>query len=225
MPSPLQLAKTAFLNREADVRSRKFPVGSRITSIQRQKEKLKRADSRIGKKLIRFENAAIVLDDLPEEEGDRLHAIVCGDFVYLDLVTGLIQRRGEPLELILATLSLSLKNLETLERLLTRFPALPIRLVLSHYFQSTSKEIFIALETMLSSKFPDRFRVTVGRSHAKLALIDYGPAAGCFVIEGSANLRSSNNIEQISIFRDRELYEMHAGWIEELHAASLKKSD
>lgn len=225
VPSPLQLAKSAFLNPEAAVRARKFPVASRKTSIQRQKEKLKRADGRIGKKLIRPKNAAIVLDSLPEAEGDRLHAIVCGDFVYMDLVTGIIDRQGEPLALTLTTLSLSMKNLEAMDRLLKRFPALPIRLVLSHYFQSTSKELFVALETMLSKKFPDRFRLTIARSHAKLALIDYGPAAGCFVIEGSANLRSSGSIEQLAIFRDRELYEMHAGWIEELHAASLQKSN
>ena len=33
------------------------------------------------------------------------------------------------------------------------------------------------------------------------------------VMHGSANLRSSCNMEQFAIDNDRDLYEFHAGWI------------
>lgn len=39
-----------------------------------------------------------------------------------------------------------------------------------------------------------------------------------FVIEGSANLRSSDNLEQICVFDDPEAHDFHAGWIDELTA-------
>jgi hypothetical protein len=37
------------------------------------------------------------------------------------------------------------------------------------------------------------------------------------VIEGSANLRSSDNTEQIVLFNDPDLLAWHAGWMNNLH--------
>ena len=37
-----------------------------------------------------------------------------------------------------------------------------------------------------------------------------------FVIEGSANLRSSDNLEQIAVFNDPDLVAFHQAWIDTL---------
>lgn len=160
-----------------------------------------------------------MIDALPKCEGEALHALVCGDFVFCNLITRIVDRLGKPSEITLATLSVSLKNLESLEAMLRACPDLKLHIVLSHYFQTTSKEIFIALETLIAEKFPDRFTLTIGRSHAKVALFEYG--THCLVIETSANLRSSGNLEQLAVFRERDLYDFHAGWIREFRAATL----
>jgi len=219
VPSPLQQAAAAHFDREKDLRSRKFPVPTRGLTAHREFQVAKRRDAKAGKALIRPENADQVLDQLPALAGETLHALVCGDFVFCNLITRLVERLGPPAEITLATLSVSLKNLESLEGMLRACPELRLHIVLSHYFQTTSKEIFIALETLIGEKFADRFTLTIGRSHAKVALIDY--REHCFVIETSANLRSSGNLEQLAIFRERELFDFHATWIREFRTANV----
>ncbi|HEX7260287.1 MAG TPA: hypothetical protein VF258_00570, partial [Luteolibacter sp.] len=204
---------------EADVRSRRFPVETRSMSAHRAFQVAKRRDGKIGRALIKPENADQVIDALPVEDGGALHALVSGDFVFCHLVTRIVDRFGPPTILTLATLSVSMKNLESLEAMLRACPEMRLHIVLSHYFQTTNKDIFIALETLISEKFPDRFTLTIGRSHAKVALFDWG--SRCLVIETSANLRSSNNLEQLAAFRDRELFEFHAAWIREFREAAL----
>ena len=171
--------------------------------------------------MMKPENADQVIDYLPPE-GSSLHALLAGDFVFCHLVTRLVERLGEPLELVITTLSLSMKKLDALEALLKRFPNFPLVIVISSYFQSTNKQIFVALESLVE-RFRDRVSLTIGRSHAKLVLLDYG-AAGCYVLETSANLRSSSCLEQVSIFRERQLHEFHRGWIQEFQRAEAAAS-
>jgi hypothetical protein len=220
MPSPLQAAAAAFLNREADVRSRHFPVATRGMTAVRRFNAAKRRDGKAGRALIRPENADQVIDQFPGSPDETLHCLVCGDFVFCDLITRTVSRLGVPEKLTLATLSLSTRNLDSLVAMMKAAPDLRLDLLLSHYFQSTSKEIFIALETLLVEPFADRFRLTIGRSHAKIALFDWGTESPVepLIIETSANLRSSANLEQLTVFRGRDLADFHAGWISEFQA-------
>lgn len=187
---------------------------TQVTKIERRLARLKGNDAKIFKTLMKPKNADAVLDVLPDCEGETLHAVISGDFVFHDLVFRLVARLGAPVSLTITTLSLSLKTIAGIEAMLTRFEAFPFRLIVSSYFQSSNKDIFIALEK-LAARFPDRFALTIGRSHAKIILIDYGPAIGCYTVETSSNLRSSNNVEHLSIFRERALFDFHSGWIRE----------
>lgn len=182
----------------------------------------KRRDRKAGRSLIRPENADQVIDGLPIDPSETLHALVCGDFVFCDLLTRIVDRLGPPAKLTVATLSLSMRNLDSLVAMLNQHPGLRFHLILSHYFQSTSKEIFIALEKLLVEIFPDRFQLTIGRSHAKVAVFDYTDQDP-LVIETSANLRSSANLEQLAAFRGRDLADFHLGWIEEFRAFNSKE--
>lgn len=213
MPDPLRAAFAALKNPEREIRARRFPVASR-NFVQREKDRLKRQDARTAKKLIRPENADAILADFPSQEGDMLHAITCGDFVFGDFVLRLIERDGPPRSMTITTLSLSRKNVEKLAALLTASP-FSFHLVLSHYFKSTSGEIFTAIETLLVPL--PHFKLTVGRSHTKVTLLDYGDRA--IVMESSANLRSSNNLEQIFAKQCRALYDFHLRWIAEFEAS------
>lgn len=194
------------------MRKKHFAVGNR-TFIQRKKDAMKRKDKALARKLIQPENCDCILDEFPKEN-EILHAITCGDFVMGDLIIRAIQRLGPPERLTLATLSMSLKNAEALADQMAQHPSLQVDLLLSHYFQNTNGDIFTAIENLLSKKFPERFSVKIERSHAKITLFEYPDAA--YVIETSANLRSSNNIEQMVITNDRALLNFHRQWIEEV---------
>lgn len=186
-------------------RDRAFPIATSLLPIQRQKENLKRQDRALAKKFVRPENAQNVVAALPIDEGDRTHAIVAGDFVFNDLLC-LICQINAPCRLSVATLSLSEKNVEALERELIAGQLKQLTLVVSHYFQSTSKTIFGAIHNRLASRAD--CKIVVARSHMKVAVFTFNGQAP-LVVEGSANLRSSGNIEQLSIFRDTALAQFH----------------
>jgi len=197
---------------EGAVRSRQFPVVAR-NFIQRRKDDMKRKDRAAARKLIRPENADAIVRLFPSTD-EQLHGITPGDFVMGDLIARTVATLGPPRSITISTLSLSVKNTEMLARLLEEFPALSVEMAVSHYFQSTNGEIFAAIQSLLVERFPDRFRVGVGRSHAKIILFDF-PGSD-FVVETSANLRSSNNVEQFVISNDAELLKFHREWIQEM---------
>lgn len=219
--SPLAAAAAAFRSREADLRASRFPVDSRNRLIART-IRLRAKDRAASKALIRPENADAIIDLIPADESQTLHAITCGDFIFCNLITRLVERHGPPPKLTVCSLSLSLKNCEALAAMMTAHPDLIFHLVLSHYFQSTNKEIFISLEKLVAETFPDRCTVTVGHSHCKVTILDY--AEQPIIIETSANLRSSNNLEQMVISRGRYLADFHLEWIEEFRVANAEKS-
>lgn len=221
MKSPLAEAFAALSAPEEDVRSRRFPVASRCL-VQRAKDRQKKRDAAAVRGIINPENADAILDAFPIERGDRLHAITSGDFIYSDLLLRLIARHGKPESATITTLSMSVKNVEAIAAMLKHDP-FPLHLVLSHYFKNTNGEIFRAIEELLIAPGFPGFRITIGRSHAKVALFEYQEK--CFVIEGSANLRSSSNIEQIFAVQDREVFDFHRAWIEELAVAEKIASE
>jgi hypothetical protein len=45
------------------------------------------------------------------------------------------------------------------------------------------------------------------------------------VFEGSANLRTNNNTEQLTIIRDRAIHDWHAEWIDERVAIHAKRKE
>jgi hypothetical protein len=219
VPSPLESAAAAFRAPENEVRNRFFPVPTRGLSVQRKKDLLKRGDRGRARVLIRPENADVVIELMPENQEETLHAVVCGDFVFCDLIVRIAAKMGNPHRITLTTLSLSMKNIDALAGLMASLPQLKVEMLLSHYFQSTSKEIFGALEKLLLETFSGRFSLSIGRSHAKVAIFE-APDQYPIIIETSANLRSSGNIEQLAIFRGCNLAEFHRKWILEFQAAT-----
>lgn len=186
-----------------------FEVKTRSLPIHRQKDAPKAKARAMRRKLIRPENAEAILDAMPRTEGDRLHVITGGEFIFGDLVAMLCQRR-RPAEVALSTLSMSNRNVESLLTALETREIGRLFLLVSHYFAKTNTEIFVHLENAVS----DHFRLAIARTQAKVSLFDFGTEK--LVIEASANLRSSDNIEQISAFADADLWAWHREWIIEL---------
>lgn len=62
--------------------------------------------------------------------------------------------------------------------------------------------------------YPGRWRLAAARSHAKVITADFG--ARKVVLEGSANLRTNGNCEQLTVIMDDDLSAWHSRWIDEL---------
>lgn len=177
-----------------------------------KKEAAKDYASRAGiRDLIRPENAKAVVDHLPRP-GERTHCILRGDFVLCDLIPAMIQARGRCEHLHVATLGLSSGNADTLATLRARDLVGGLTLVCSHYFAQVDKTTTFRDVTQ---RLQGLARLIISRSHAKVICLPTA-SGDHFVIEGSANLRSSDNTEQMVIFNDADTLAWHRTWMEEL---------
>lgn len=165
------------------------------------------------KAFIRPEHAAAVVAQLPEP-GERTHCLLRGDFVLCDVIPQIIAARGRCQHLRIATLGLSVANADTLACLVERGQVGKLTLLVSLYFSQVDK---LSVFRAVANRLKNAAHLAVTRNHAKVICI---PTArgDSFVLEGSANLRSSDNVEQMLITNDSETHAFHAAWIDELAA-------
>jgi hypothetical protein len=120
-----------------------------------------------------------------------------------------------PCKAKIATLSYSMENVDALWTAFGEGALTGLDFVTSHFFYSHYREtLWRALVTNLPRK---ACRYAVAGTHAKVALLipDDGSAPWC--IEGSANLRSCQNLEQITVsIGDAEAVRFHARWIDRI---------
>ncbi len=193
---------------------------NRVQTFREKKDADKRSRRGI-RALIRPENAAFLLDHLPASPQDRTHCMLRGDFVLCELIPLVIAARGRSPHVHISTLGLSAANADTLVALLNADLIGELTLVVSHYFQQVDKTtVYRAVESKLATIPADRCRLVVTRSHAKVICLPTA-SGDSYVFEGSANLRSSDNIEQLVITNDPDTLAFHSSWLEhleEIHA-------
>jgi hypothetical protein len=158
------------------------------------------------------------LDHLPGR-GESLHGVISGKYALFELVPALIERKGKIADLIVATLSFSKANAADLLGLLDDGHVERFSLLISYYFKSTSRPIYDLLVPQLRER---GHRVLAMRTHAKIMLARMA-SGDRYVVETSANLRSSVNIEQFVMTNDPQLYDFHHQWIDNelLHGTEL----
>ena len=185
-----------------------FPL--RRNRYMRQFHAVKADDkrSRRGlKRLVKPENAAEMAGHLPEP-GDCTHAVVRGDFVTADIIPLLLGNRRADI-LAISTLGMSTANATMLAGLRASGQIRRLFLLVSHYFSQVDKTgTYREVKHLLGDA------VKVARTHAKVILVSAAPSF--FVVEGSANLRSSDNIEQFAIWNDEQLLNWHLDWMQEV---------
>lgn len=159
-------------------------------------------------------NAADLVKTLDIKPGYRMFAIVSGDFVFGDLLwTLVLSSMVKPKRMTIQTLSMSKRNVQTLRLIMDRCTELEsLRLVLSDYFYSHERRpgqlVPLIYETL---DYDGRLDVAFASVHTKIVTIETTDGLK-IVIDGSANLRSSRNIEQFRLECDDGLYD----WIDEV---------
>jgi hypothetical protein len=160
--------------------------------------------------------AADVLPHLPSP-GESMHALLTGTFDFLLVLTVVIQSRPVPCETLrLATLAFSRRNVAELCRLLDSRLVGKLSLLASDFMAKSNAAVFNgALEELAKARGQT---VASARCHCKVACLAFADGTR-LVFEGSANLRTNKNIEQITCINDRELHDWHAAWIDSEVAA------
>lgn len=184
-----------------------FPL--QVNRYMREYHAMKAGDKRSRRgirRLVRPENAAALAEHLPEP-GECTHAVVRGDFVMADIIPLMLGESTADM-LAISTLGMSTANASMLATLRASGRIRRLFLLVSHYFSQVDKTgTYREVKGLLGDS------VAVSRTHAKVILVSAAPSF--FVVEGSANLRSSDNIEQFAIWNDQELLEWHLEWMKE----------
>lgn len=126
-------------------------------------------------------------------------ALVSGAFVFGDFLELLLYVHDlRPTAVYVATLGMSENNMDSIVNMTDYLGAERVNLIVSHYFEGVERhKLFPRMEQEFSGRPID---IAVLQSHCKICLIrsPKGDAAIC----GSANLSSSNNVENFILLHD-----------------------
>ena len=209
---PLNTDLAGAFARLSAPRSGAFALTTRTLQAKRGFDRQNARQRAIRQKYVRVGNADTLAALLPTAPDEVTHAITPGDFIFCDLLTSVCRTR-KPITLRIATLSMSKANVDSLTAELTAGNVGSIAILISNFFEKTNVGIFQHL-TKAAADHP-ALTIATERTHAKVALFQFGKNDR-LTIETSANLRSSQNIEQITAIADPALYAFHRQWLDEL---------
>lgn len=167
---------------------------------------------------VKYANAKKLADDIGDLPLNfRLFALLDGKFIFGDFLEALVVKHNWKCELTISTLSMSQDNVDSLANLVNGDYLTRLNIIISHYYFATER---MGLMPYLYEKLDvnDVLQVAVASVHTKIAMIR--TACGKKItIHGSANLRTSSNIEQIVIEHSPGLFD----FCEEVHLSIVDK--
>jgi hypothetical protein len=171
-------------------------------------------DRRTARRTAQLAEAKGALAVLPGP-GEAVHCLMTGRYDLMHLLVGIIERLGAVEEMRVATLSYNRRNLAEMVRLLDTGAVRKLTLLCSAFFRDHNGELWD--ETL--EEFRDRGqRAAAARSHAKVATFAFASGRR-LTAEGSANLRSNGNREQVLLADGAALHDWHARWVDDLVTA------
>jgi hypothetical protein len=156
-------------------------------------------------------NAVKELDRLPNA-GESLHCIMRGNFHFWSIVPA-VAAMASPASidtLHIATLGTNHANTASLCRLIDGGRVRSVSFLASCYFRDASSSVWGVLKEELTKR---KQRCAAVRNHAKILAFKLTDGRALSV-EGSANMRSCNNLEQFAMIADEDLRAFHARWID-----------
>jgi len=156
-------------------------------------------------KSVKYENALKFAKEITIDERTNYYAVIAGNFIYGDFIEALHQvHRLKTDEIYITTLGMSENNVDSIKNLALR-GVKKINLITSNYFFGVERHNLIPYITEEYAGY--NITVAVAGSRMKLCLISANGLK--IVMYRSANLSSSNNIEQMSIVQDPTLYDFN----------------
>lgn len=161
---------------------------------------------------VKYDIAAKAAKDIGRlEPGDFIDMIVSGNFIAGDFIEAyLAENKLVAEEIIISTLSLSRENVDSLKNVKDYMLSGIMGLIVSDYFFANERKT--GIEDIIKHLAGDDFYLAVAGIHTKITIIKT-QCGMHLVIAGSANLRSSLNIEQITIMNDETVYNFHRQWM------------
>lgn len=162
----------------------------------------------VADRAVKYSNAEKLAQDLKIANNECIHCIVAGNFIFGDFIEAFfVENNIYTKELTITTLSMSQENIDSLANLLNGGYVDRLNLIVSDYFFSNERRALIPYLYKILD-IDDRFQFAVEGTHTKTVIFQTDGGKD-MVIHGSANLRSSQNIEQFTIEDNKILYNFY----------------
>jgi hypothetical protein len=170
----------------------------------------------IKHKKVKYRNAMELAQKIGNiQRDDRYFVFLDGLFVFGDFLEAwIIKNQYNVLEMTISTLSLSQNNVDSLRTLIEKDYLQNLNIIVSDYFFSHERRQIVPY-MYHELDIDNKFQLAVARVHTKVCLIKT-ECGREIIIHGSANLRTSGNVEQIVIEADADLYEFNYDWHHEI---------
>jgi hypothetical protein len=159
-----------------------------------------------------LKRAAEVIPNLPGP-GESLHTLLTGFFDFALVLTCVLRSRPSPCEHArIATLSFGPKNTQEIARWLDEKLVGRLTLLCADFMAKASPKVY---QGAVAELVEQRGQVVgSARCHAKVVTLAFEDGLR-LVFEGSANLRTNRNLENLSVINDPGLHDWHAAWIDQ----------
>jgi hypothetical protein len=155
--------------------------------------------------------AAEVVPYLPGP-GESLHTLLTGYFDFALVLTCVLRSRPVPCEAVrVATLSFSKKNVQEMAGWLDAGLVKRLTLLSSEFMKEGNPATYYGAVKELAEQRGQA--VAAARCHAKVATLAFADGLR-LVFEGSMNLSTNRNVEQMAVVNDAGLHDWHAAWID-----------
>lgn len=157
---------------------------------------------------IMYDNAQKLARELTLDKGERANVIVSGSFIFGDFIEAyIVHHNAKVKHMAISTLSLSQDNIDSLHNLLEFGYLDQLDMIISVYFFAHERNVLVPyMYEKLDTG--DRFQLAVCATHMKTCHFET-LGGKKIVIHGSANLRSSANIEQFTIEENPALFDFY----------------
>ncbi len=157
------------------------------------------------KDFVLYNNAQKMARELRLGFGERFDAFVSGSFIFGDFIEAYLTTQNAcAKKMTISTLSMSQNNVDSLHTLMEKGYIEELNLIISVYFWGNERSSLIPY-IYKQLDIGDRFQLAVAGVHTKT--VHFETLGGRKIImHGSANLRSSGNIEQFTMEENPELY-------------------
>lgn len=157
---------------------------------------------------VRYDNAEALARELQLAEGIRIDCMLSGSFIFGDFIEAFLRVNNcKAVTMTIGTLSMSRENVDSLYLLMMKGFIDNLRLMVSDYFYGHERRDIVPY-IYKRLDIDNRFQMGVARVHTKSCHFET-LGGKKIVMHGSANLRSSGNVEQLTIEEDPALYDFY----------------
>lgn len=186
---------------------------------------LPKIHSKVKAQRVKYEHAEQLVKETSDAilNGETVHALLSGNFIFGDFFEAFAVVNDIYIDSIqLSTLSIGQENVDSFKNMFDGDYLGGLDIIVSDYFWSHNRHNAPYIYKQLDHN--DQFQLAVAGTHTKIALVKIGDKK--IVTSGSANLRSSRCVEEVTIQTCSELYDFHHAWQAEIleQYATIKKA-